>query len=682
LRRRVISVASVLLALAVLGLVLFNATLVDRRGPAINTVRLSAAVEDQANLAQTLTAIDIEFSEPVRTPTVERRFRIAPYVAGAISWDGSNAVFTPSDRLPPDTEFTISIASGFEDLAGNASETGLDSFVFRTVGPPTVVQTVPPDAADGVLLDSAVIVTFDRLMDTAAVDDAIRVEPVVPLRPTWSGRILTLGFDAPLSFGTTYTVTIDTRAADTDGSRIATPFSTTFTTVAAGLGVVRTQPGDGTAGISVRTPIAVVFDGLIDPETVEDALSITPPVDGDIRVVPLPSDESAPPAEPPAGTVLLLEPSDPLAAHTTYTVTLDPSVALAGAPDIVAAGRTWTFTTGQPTPSGHNHVAYLTARGGNRDVWVMNPDGSAQRQITTGLAPVSAFDVTLDGTRLAFASGGVVRSVAIDGTGETVLTGDDRLEYAPRFSPDGRRLLVGRRTADGTDAGWWLVPLDAAAGEEIQVLPDGAPPLGSTALRGDGIEPGEGQPAWTGRSAWDPTGRWLVLTTGEGGVVLFDADADAQPAAAVALPLSAASAPAWSPIGEQFLIVGRAPGDTPDALHAIETDGTVRVLAEAAGSVAVTADGRLATLRLDETAVARLALGRVRAAAPPEIITTGEGLADRWPAFSPDGSEIAFGRVREDGTTSAGIWLIDAEPDATGAAVRLTTDGAYPRWLP
>lgn len=677
MRRRVISVGSVMLAVAALGVVLLNATLVDRRGPAINGVRLSAAVEGQANLAHTLTAIDIAFSEPVRTVTVERRFRISPYVAGAISWDGSTAIFTPSDRLPQDTEFIVSIGPGFEDLAGNVAETGLEAWTFRTVGPPTVIETVPADGTEGVLLDGTVAVTFDRLMDTSAVETAISVDPVVRVRPTWSGRVLTLAFEGDLRFGTAYTVTIDTDAADTDGSRLREPFVLRFTTAEAGLGLVRTVPAHGTAGVSVGSPIAVVFDGPIDPGSIDDALSVTPPIGGDVRIVPLPNDEAPPGAEPPPGTVLVLDPGDPLAAHTTYTVTLAPSVTLAGAPDVVAEGSTWTFTTGQPTASGHNQIAYLTARGGNRDVWLMNPDGSAQRQLTGGLAPVSAFDVTLDGTRVAFASGGVVRLMAIDGTGETVLTGDDRLEYAPRFSPDGRRLVLARRAADGTDQGWWLVPLDAAAGEEVQLTPGGAPPLGSTALPGDGIEPNEGQPAWAGRAAWDPSGRWLLLTTAQGAVVLVDVDAG--PPAAVALPLTAASAPAWSAAGDRFLVVGRATNAESDALHSVDTDGTVRERSEGFGSVAVDPDGRVAMLLRDEAGLARLALGGIEGDRPPEIMTSGEGLADRWPAFSPDGSAVVFGRVRDEGTTSAGIWSMET---AGGSPVRLTTDGAYPRWLP
>jgi len=96
--RRLISLVSIVVALVGLALVLYNATLVDRKPPVVVEVSLSAPVGD-ARLAQTLTAIDIEFSEPVKTTTVEARFRIEPYVAGAFVWDGTTAIFSPSAKL-------------------------------------------------------------------------------------------------------------------------------------------------------------------------------------------------------------------------------------------------------------------------------------------------------------------------------------------------------------------------------------------------------------------------------------------------------------------------------------------------------------------------------------------------------------------------------------------------------
>src|SRR3954462_8720080 len=150
---------------------------------------------------QTLPAIDIEFSEPVRTPTVEQRFRIDPYVAGTFSWDGATMIYTPSQKLPGDTLFTVSVASGFEDLAGNSSSTGLDPWQFRTVGPPVVASTLPADGARNVATAAPLRLTFDRLMDTASVESAVAFAPDVAFHANWSGQTVTLTPDDPLAFG-------------------------------------------------------------------------------------------------------------------------------------------------------------------------------------------------------------------------------------------------------------------------------------------------------------------------------------------------------------------------------------------------------------------------------------------------------------------------------------------------
>ncbi len=687
MQRRVVSIGSIVLAVIALGVVLLNATLVDRRGPSVSGAGVSAPVDGQAGVAQTLTAIDIHFTEPVRPATVERRFRIEPHVDGAITWDGSTAIFTPSERLPQDTEFRVTIAPGFEDLAGNQAQAGLDGFRFRTVGPPAVVEVAPADGSNGVTVDSAVRITFDRPMDTGSVEQALSIEPAAALEPTWSGRTLTLTFESPLLFGTTYRVTIQDAASDTDGSRLREAFRTSFTTLEAGLGIVDTLPADGVAGISVRTPIAVVFDHPIDPASIDGALTITPSVDGDVRAVALP-DDSVPRSgdEPePARTVLLFEPADPLAATTTYTVRLDPVVTREGDEAQVATDRTWTFTTGSPSTSAHNHIAWLTDRSGMREVWLMNPDGSAPRQLTSGLAPVSAFDVAPDGARIAFASGGVIRTTAVDGSASAVVTADGRFEYAPRFSPDGRQLLLARREPDGTDAGWWLVPLDAAAGEEREILPDGAPPLGSTALAGEGIQPDAGFPVWASRSAWDPTGRWAAVIRADGTVTVVDLQATdaAQGVRSTRLTetgLTATGPAVWSSRSSGFLIVGRAPGQTADGLFRVATDGSAQRRADAAGAVEASGDGRVAYLVDDPGGVSHVAVGTARASAPARTLTAGRELADRWPAFAPDGSKIVFGRVHADDLrASAGIWTVDVDG---GEAAALTTDGAYPRWVP
>ena len=118
--RRWIETLLAVLAVAALGLVLYNATLVDRRPPTVSRIPLSATADGDEHVAQTLTAIDLAFSEPVDRASVEQRFRIEPYVGGTFTWDrDTTAIFTPARKLPSATAFRVIVAAGFLDPAGN-----------------------------------------------------------------------------------------------------------------------------------------------------------------------------------------------------------------------------------------------------------------------------------------------------------------------------------------------------------------------------------------------------------------------------------------------------------------------------------------------------------------------------------------------------------------------------------
>ena len=694
--RRWVETLVAIAALAALGLVLYNATMVDRRPPTVSRISLSATAGDD-HVAQTLAAIDLEFSEPVDRASVERRFQIEPHVGGTFNWDRDTvAIFTPARKLPSATQFKVSVAAGFSDRAGNAAPDPAGPFAFTTVGPPVVTTMSPLAGASGVATNAVVALTFDRLMDTAAVEAATAIQPAVPFRSSWSGPRLTIAFTAPLAFGTTYTITVGSAAADTDGSHLAVPFSASFTTVTAGLGVASVVPADGVSGIGIRTPIAIAFDGPIDPASAVGAVRITPDVGGEVRVIapandvalpaPSASPSAAPTSSPSAsassGTILVFEPSGPLAQHTTYTVELQPVVRSPGNPDQVAAGRTWTFTTGGQPASAQNQIAFLSARGGVRNIWLMNPDGSNPRQVTTELAPVTAYDVTSDGRSIVYAAAGAVRAMRLDPGDVVTLTAPGEYDYAPVLAPGGASVLVGRRDALGGDLGYWLVPMPDApgGGPERQVLLDGAPPLGSAALAGDGLDARPDVSVWAGRAVFDPTGTTLVVVDGQRRVIRAPLEpATVPPAPQVIDVTSPIGAPVWtdtiSSLGRQgaFLVVGEVAG----APGVIRLDQPSSALFPAAGPVAIAGHGGIATLVAPAGAHVGYTSLVSRAPAP---LTGAVDLLDRAPEFSPDGLTLVFGRVlASDPTRSAGIWLAGID----GRDLRqLSIDGSSARWVP
>lgn len=685
--RRLISLVSVTVALAGLGFVLVNATTVDRRPPSVKTISLSAPAGDP-QVAQILSAIDIEFSEPVRTATAESRFRIDPVVDGTFSWNGSTAIFTPSRKLPQDTTFTISITPGIEDLEGNADPVGFEAWTFATVGAPFVLRATPPDGASGVPLDGTIELTFDRLMDTTSVEGAIALTPAANVTAAWQGSVVTLSLGPGLIPGTIYTLTVDSTAADTGGSRLRASYRQTFTTVGSGLNVKAVIPADGVAGIGIASLIAIRFDGPIDPSTARSAIHVTPSVDGEVRVVTLDGDGSSlsDPVPPEGGDLLVLVPSAPLAPHTTYTVTLDPTVARVGDPEAVTIGRTWSFTTGAPTQSGQNQIAFLGARGGVRNVWIMNPDGTNQRELTVELLPVSSYDATADGAEIVYAAAGTVSAMAIDGSGFQRLTADDgRLEYAPALVPGDQWVVVARRSASGADLGYWLVPMPGTAGTERQLLDHGAPSPDSASLPGDGIDQTDATPAWAPRIAFEPTGHTALLVTATGDVQVIDVREPGLLKGGLSAPTQVSivgdAAPVWVPDRNAFVLTAMPASGGDRTLFVVATSGRAEAIAgtaRAAGPVAMSTAGTLAYVvrGADGRAIVQLMArdGTIR------DLASLSGRDDRWPAFAPDARTLLVGRsLIAQPNVSDGIWAIDLP---TGQAHRLTVDGAHARWVP
>jgi acid phosphatase type 7 len=180
------------------------------------------------------------------------------------------------------------------------------------------------------------------------------------------------------------------------------------------------------------------------------------------------------------------------------------------------------------------------ARGG--DIWVMDVDGSRARPITSGPADDAQPAWSPGGEALAFASGPAgsrdLYRVRADGSGRQRLTfrpGDDA---EPAWSSTDRIAFV-RRPRGG--AGRGVVHVLTPASFTLQRV---SPP------RAD-----DGSPAWS------PDGRLLAVTRGRSGRrQLVVQAADRSGARTIVGPRQDAAAPAWSPDGQRILFTARADG--------------------------------------------------------------------------------------------------------------------------
>jgi len=119
--------------------------------------------------------------------------------------------------------------------------------------------------------------------------------------------------------------------------------------------------------------------------------------------------------------------------------------------------RWWTFlimviavaapmdaaNTEQPTDPAEKRgtIAFASDRDGNYEIYVMNPDGSGQKRLTNNSAADFAPSWSPDGKRIAFTSdrdgNGEIYLMNADGTGVRRLTNSPANDGGPSWSPDG-----------------------------------------------------------------------------------------------------------------------------------------------------------------------------------------------------------------------------------------------------
>jgi TolB protein len=201
-----------------------------------------------------------------------------------------------------------------------------------------------------------------------------------------------------------------------------------------------------------------------------------------------------------------------------------------------------------------SHIYFVSDRTGHKEIWVMDYDGSNQRQLTFYRSIAIQPAISPDGSRLAFTSfdKGTPRIVVLDtATGRPVqfYNQEASLNATPNFSPDGKEIYYSS-TAAGHEAQIYAANLNGTnfrrigVAKAIQVEPKVNPKNGSQIAfvqgpknqqvflmntEGANVERltnGEGEAS---NPAWHPDGQHLLFAwtrgyaTGNFNVFLMDA---------------------------------------------------------------------------------------------------------------------------------------------------------------
>lgn len=272
--------------------------------------------------------VRIQFNAAVDA-AIDSSLQFEPAVSGSWVHPAASVVFNHQQPFAFGTTYTLRVSDTATDAQGNhLREPFTTTFQVRTF---EIDRTYPGDGSTMVSPQLYISVMTTGLVDTTTVPQAFTIEPATPGRFAWGGLGFTFLPDEELQPSTRYQVGISTALGAWDGTRLAAPYSFSFTTDQ--FRVVQTQPYDGAFEVPVDTPVAVHFSLQIDPTTVEAAFTISPAVSGTF--------------ETPDGRSFEFAPSAPLAPATFYTVTISTALRARNGAALLWP-YTFSFTTASP----------------------------------------------------------------------------------------------------------------------------------------------------------------------------------------------------------------------------------------------------------------------------------------------------------------------------------------------
>ena len=270
----------------------------------------------------------------------------ATAVAGAVTYSGFTATFTPATPLAYSSLYTATITTGATDMGGTPLIANyVWSFTTNTPpSPPAVISTIPVNGATNVPVGQILSATFSEAMTPATIGASTFTVTgpggtAVAGTVTYSGVVATFTPSAKLAYSTLYTATITTGATDVAGTPLAANYVWTFTTITPIPAVVSTVPANGATSVPIGQVLTATFNEPMTPNTL-NAASFTVTAGG----VTIPGAVSY------SGLVAKFTPTSNLDYSTVYTATITTGVYDPQGQEL-PANYVWTFTTVAATPA-------------------------------------------------------------------------------------------------------------------------------------------------------------------------------------------------------------------------------------------------------------------------------------------------------------------------------------------
>ncbi len=332
---------------------------------------------DGATGVSTKIKVGAFFSEAMNPATVNAQsftlMQGTTPVAGAVTYSGVAASFTPATALAINTTYTATVTRAASNLAGialsgnQAVYPAPGNYVWRfTTGAvadnvaPTVTSTVNANGATGVSRNSKIGAFFSEGMDHASINaqsfTLMQGSTAVAGTVAYSGVAASFSPAALLLANTLYTATISSTVTDSAGNRLAgnqgaapSAYVWSFTTGAladtTAPTVTVTDPGTGATNVALDKTINATFSEAMDASTITTAnftlKQAATPVSGTVGFI---------------GNTATFVPAANLTAGAVYTATISKNLTditgnkLAGNQGPAPSDYVWSFTAAAAAP--------------------------------------------------------------------------------------------------------------------------------------------------------------------------------------------------------------------------------------------------------------------------------------------------------------------------------------------
>ncbi|WP_369769279.1 Ig-like domain-containing protein [Flavobacterium sp. WC2416] len=360
--------------------------------------------------------ITVSFNEEMNPETINQSsFTLngTSQVAGAVTYSGTTATFTPSALLTPNTTYSARITRTVKDLTGNALQTEtIWTFSTGLTVTPMVSSTDPENNTNNVVLNKLVSVTFNMPMKASTINTTTYTlkqgTTAVSGTVSYSGNTALFTPTGPLAPNTVYTATVSKAATNLDNTALISDYVWKFTTGAlVAPTVTATDPINNSTGVNLNKTITADFSMIMDPLTINGTNFTlkqgTTSIAGTVTY---------------SGTRASFNPTNDLVEGEIYTATI--TIAAKSATGIpLANDYVWKFTTGAlvaPTVTATNPIN--------------NSTGISLNQTVTADFSMTMDPLTINGTTFTLKQGTttIAGTVTYSGTTASFNPTNDLLE--------------------------------------------------------------------------------------------------------------------------------------------------------------------------------------------------------------------------------------------------------------